>query len=516
MSKPFYITTPLYYVNAKPHIGHAYTTVLCDAFARFERFMGERDVFFMTGTDEHGEKIAEAAAESGQENQAFVDGIVPHFKSLWQSLGISYDYFIRTTDMQHKEIVQTILRDLVKKGDIYKGEYKGWYCTPCESFWTQSQLVENKCPDCQRDVTEIIEHNYFFKLAKYQDFLLQYFKEHAGFVIPKSKSNEVVSFLQNPLEDLCITRPKARLSWGIPFPDDEEYVVYVWFDALINYISGVHYSKDEKKFKQLWPADVHMIGKDILRQHAVYWPIMLKAIGVDMPKVIVAHGWWTIQGAKMSKSRKNIVDPVELVKIYGVDPIRYYLLNEVILGNDGAYSEDLLIQKYNTDLANDLGNLMHRVFAMLKKYYQGEVPKHYVKKDAELPALMTSMIQEVSDALRQKMNPQDATGAIWKRVRRLNQFVEETKPWTLAKDEKQKPALANFMYTCLESLRMIGCLLYPFLPSTSDKMRALLKVADQPMNASSQIWGQLSEGVVLEPGEPLFPRLEVEESTDQA
>ncbi len=356
MTKSFYLTTPLYYVNAKPHIGHAYTNVLCDTFARWHRFRGE-EVFFLTGTDEHGTKIEKAAREQNQEPRNYVDEMVPQFKKLWGLLGIEYDFFTRTTDEAHKNVVQNVLRDLEKKGDIYKSNYKGWYCTPCESFWTALQLKEGRCPDCGREVQELSEENYFFRLSKYRDWLIGYIEKHPDFVRPEIRRNEILGFLREPLEDLSITRPRSRLAWGIDFPGSQDHVVYVWFDALMNYVSAAGYSVDEKKFQRLWPADLHLVGKDILRQHAVYWPIMLKAMGVEMPKTVFAHGWWTMAGAKVSKSRGNAVDPVELVKKYGVDAFRYFLLREVTVGFDGAFSEDLLAERYTSDLANDLGNL---------------------------------------------------------------------------------------------------------------------------------------------------------------
>jgi len=377
-NKSLYLTTPLYYVNAKPHIGHAYTNILCDTFVRYHHWLGE-NVYFLTGTDEHGTKIEKTATEHKMEPRQYVDEMVPQFRELWRLLGIQYDYFIRTTDDAHKETVQNVLSKLEAAGDIYKDSYTGWYCTPCESFWTKLQLVEGKCPDCGREVQELSEENYFFKLSKYQEWLVGYIEDHNDFVLPEMRRNEILSFLKEPLEDLCITRPKARLSWGIEYPNSPDHVVYVWFDALINYVSAIGMTTDSKKFLSYWPADLHIVGKDILRQHAVYWPIMLKSMGLEMPKTVLAHGWWTMQGTKVSKSRGNIVDPIVLAKVYGVDAFRYFLLREVTVGYDGAYSEDLLRQRYTSDLANDLGNLFSRMAAMLGKYFQGAVP--------EVPAL---------------------------------------------------------------------------------------------------------------------------------
>jgi methionyl-tRNA synthetase len=508
MTKPIYLTSPLYYVNSKPHIGHAYTTILCDVFTRFHRFQtgNAHDAFFLTGTDEHGEKIAKAAKEKNMEPKAFVDSIVPSFKSLWQNLGIEYDGFIRTTDPEHKLYVQQVLAELFKKGDIYKGEYKGWYCTPCESFWTSLQLVNNHCPDCQRPVSEIKEENYFFKLTAYQSWLIEYIQKNKEFIYPETKKNEVLGFLNNnTLEDLCITRLKERLSWGIPFPIDDKYVVYVWFDALVNYVSATQYIKNKAGVLPRWPADIHFIGKDILRQHAVYWPIMLKAMGLEMPRTILAHGWWTIEGAKMSKSRGNIVDPVELVQKYGKDTLRYYLLSSTTLGSDGAYSEDLLAQKYTMDLANDLGNLVHRSLAMLKKYYEGNIPSSKSTDQKECLALAGQVAQAMK-----KNSPQSALDLIWQQIRRLNQFVEEKKPWTMAKKEESRQELADFMFLLLDDLRIIAIVLSPFLPETSSKMLTLLGWSKTPAPLDTETRSS-KVGQNLQPGAPLFPRLEDEE-----
>ena len=508
--KPFYITTPLYYVNAKPHIGHAYTNVLCDTFARYRRLRGEK-VFFLTGTDEHGTKIERTAREAGKEPRPYVDEMVPQFKSLWQLLGIEYDFFIRTTDDEHKKIVGEILRDLEARGEIYKASYKGWYCTPCESFWTALQLVEGKCPDCKRDVQELAEENYFLRMSKYQKWVIEYIEARPDFVRPQIRRNEILGFLREPLEDLCITRPRARLAWGIDYPSSKEHVVYVWFDALINYVSAARYESVRKKFGDAWPADVHVVGKDILRQHAVYWPIMLKACGLEMPGTVLAHGWWTMAGAKVSKSRGNAVDPVELVKKYSVDAFRYFLLREVTIGNDGAFSEDLLAERYTTDLANDFGNLWFRLASMLEKYFEGKVPDYHLKS---MPVSdYAACFQKVSSAMS-GYDPRTALAAIWEKVTLLNQSIEENKPWALAKDASKRPKLANFLGGLGEWLAHLAVLISPFLPDSSRKILERLKLKTEWVLPGEKDFALpfLKSGQPVEQGTVLFPRLEEKES----
>ena len=513
MMKPFYITTPLYYVNAKPHIGHAYTNILCDTFARFHKLRGE-EVFFMTGTDEHGTKIDKAAQELSKEPKAYVDEMVPKFKELWKLLGIEYDYFIRTTDQNHKKVVANVLRELEQKGEIYKASYKGWYCVPCESFWTKLQLVEGKCPDCHREVQELKEENYFFKLSKHQDWLINYITDHPDFVRPEIRKNEILGFLRQPLEDLCITRPRARLAWGIDYPTSKDHVVYVWFDALINYVSGIGFTIDEKKFKKLWPADVHIVGKDILRHHTVYWPIMLKAMGIEMPKTILAHGWWTMSGAKVSKSRGNAVDPIELCKKYSVDAFRYFLLREVTLGLDGAFSEDLLAERYTSDLANDLGNLWFRLASMLEKYFSKTIPKSTaLSKTGPLIESAWSLFGKVDQAMQQ-YDPREALAAIWQVITLCNQFVEEKKPWVLAKDPAKKEELGQVLRNLAECVAHIAVLLRSFLPETAGKILERLHLPVDWDIANSKDFAKpfLKEGVTIERGEALFPRLDEEKA----
>jgi methionyl-tRNA synthetase len=505
VTKTYYLTTPIYYVNGKPHIGHAYTSILCDTFARFHRMLGE-NVFYITGTDEHGIKVQKAALEQGKEPKAFVDAIVPEFKELWRVLGIQYDYFIRTTDDDHKTVVRKVLSELEKKGDIYKASYKGWYCTPCESFWTALQLKDGKCPDCNRGVDQIEEENYFFKMSAYQPWLIDYIQKHPDFIQPEYRKNEVLGFLKEPLEDLCITRPKTRLTWGIEYPGSKDHVVYVWFDALLNYLSGAGYLLDDKKFKSLWPADLHLMAKDILRQHTIFWPIMLKAMGVEMPKLVFAHGWWRIGGAKMSKSVGNVVDPIATVQKYGSDVLRYFLLNEVTLGLDGTYSEELLVERYSSDLANGLGNLWHRTASMIEKYFEGKIPQGKSGSRFYMPL---KLWEDVSKAVF-AYAPREALGGMWAVITRANQFVEETKPWALAKDPSKKEELADVLFNLADSVAHVAILLQAFMPETAKKILERLKItAPEKISTDSEFSKPLiAAGTTIEKGEPLFPRLD--------
>ncbi len=514
MNKIFYLTTPLYYVNAKPHIGHAYTNILCDTFARYRRFRGEK-VFFLTGTDEHGTKIEKAAREQGKDPRQYVDEMVPQFKELWSLLDIRYDHFIRTTDEEHKTVVKNVLQQLEKAGDIYKAAYRGWYCTPCESFWTKLQLAGGLCPDCRREVQELSEENYFFKLSKYQSWLVSYIKENLEFIQPEIRRNEIISFLKEPLEDLSITRPRSRLSWGIDYPTSKEHVVYVWFDALVNYITAAGYSVDATRFENYWPADVHAVGKDIVRQHAVYWPIMLHALGLKPPKKVLAHGWWTMAGAKVSKSRGNAVDPAELVKKYGVDAFRYFLLHEVTIGNDGAFSEDLLAERYTTDLANNLGNLWFRIASMLEKYFGGKIP--VIRQSHTGDDLLEKSFRlwdDVNQAMK-NYDPRTATSKIWEVITRANQFIEEKKPWVLARREKDSDdqGLEKVLATLVECVAHVGGILSPFLPETSEKILKRLQLESEltlDQESFSKRW--IKEKNKIERGEALFPKLDEEKA----
>lgn len=507
----YYLTTPIYYVNSRPHIGHSYTQIACDAVARFMRQAGS-EVFFMTGTDEHGEKIEKATIEAGfkeGEEKKFVDSIVPVFKELWKKLGIEYDGFVRTTDDYHIKCVQAFLDKLYKDGKIYKKAYKGWFCTPCETFWSESQSPDGVCPDCKRTLEKLDETNYFLKISEYHKWLVDHINSNPGFIKPDFRRNEVLGFLNNEtLLDLCISRPKSRMNWGVELPFDKDYVAYVWFDALINYISGIGYPQDAERFGKLWPADVHVIGKDIIRHHAVFWPIMLRAAGIAPPKTIFAHGWWVIKGEKMSKSRGNAVDPLDLIAKYGIDPYRYFLLREVQFGADGLFSEEALVSRYNSDLANDLGNLLNRTLTMGGKYFGGKVPAE-ASGDAEVVLKAKALGGEMERAMPE-FDFVTALSKIWEVIGAANKYIENSKPWTLSK-ENRTAELAGVIYNILEALRIVSVCVYPFMPSTARDIWSQLGIGDDTGSRSfseAVKWGLLKAGHQVNAPTPLFPRIE--------
>lgn len=517
-NKSFYITTPIYYPSAKLHIGHAYCTTIADAMARFKRLAGY-DVFFLTGSDEHGQKIQQAAEKEGVTPIKYVDKIVAGFQALWKRLHISNDDFLRTSEPRHHRVVQEFFRRAKAKGDVYKGEYTGLYCTPCESYWTELQLDEDGCcPDCHRPVQQVSEEAYFFKLSNYADRLLKHIEENPDFIRPTSRRNEMISFIQRGLDDLCISR--TSFDWGIPVPDDEKHVIYVWFDALTNYVTAAGFFDDPEKFKKFWPADVHLVGKEIVRFHSIIWPAILMSLDLPLPKQIYGHGWLIVDGDKMSKSKGNVVDPNLLIDEFGADAIRYFLLREIALGQDGNFSRDALIGRINADLANDLGNLLHRTLNMIGKFQNGVIEAATTKNetDAALIADAAELLTAYESGM-ENMEISPVMKKLWAFIGRANKYIDETAPWALAKDAAKKAELATVMYNLAESLRVISVLISPFMPETAPKIWAQLgmmgDIWDVRLDAV-KVWGGLPAGQHIGQAEPIFPRIEVEKEEQPA
>ncbi len=511
MSKNYYITTPIYYVNDVPHIGHAYTTLACDVLARYKRARGYQ-VFFLTGTDEHGQKVEKAAQAQGETPLELADRVMQRFQGLWEKLNIANTDFIRTTQERHKEGVRRLFELIEAKGDIYLGEYEDWYCTPCETFWTETQLMDGNCPDCGRPTDKLKEESYFFRMSKYQEALLEHIEKNPDFIQPRSRRNEIVNFVKEGLRDLSISR--TTFSWGIPVPGNDKHVIYVWFDALTNYITALGYPQDQDgNVEKFWPADAHVIGKDILRFHTVYWPTFLLAAGLPLPKKVFAHGWWTVEGQKMSKSLRNVVEPNMLIDKYGVDAIRYFLLREVPFGLDGDFSHSALVHRLNSDLANDLGNLLSRTSSMVHKYFQGTLPAPGELEDIDRK-LIEELVPQTVVQVDEQMNAlafNKALISIWGLISAGNKYIDESAPWALAKDPAQQQRLGTVMYNLMELQRLVALLVAPFMPQSAATILATLGCDPQQTDLTGHdVWGLLPAGSAIAKAPPLFPRVETE------
>ena len=518
MPSPFYITTPIYYVNARPHLGHAYTTICADVITRYHRMITDK-TFFLTGTDEHGDKIMRAAKKENTTPRAYVDKISALFRELWPQLNITNDHFIRTTDPKHMNVVKLILQKIYDQGDIYFSEYEGKYCFGCERFYTERELVDGKCPDHETEPEIIKESNYFFKMSRYQQWLIDHIRQHPGFIRPERYQNEVLSFLREPLDDLCISRPKSRIKWGITLPFDADYVTYVWFDALINYVSALDYP-DAERFNTYWPVVQHIVAKDILKPHGIYWPIMLKAAGLPIYRHLNVHGYWNVDQSKMSKSLGNVIDPLQLKNIYGLDAFRFFLMRDMVFGLDSNFNEEALVQRINSDLANDLGNLFSRVVTMVHKYFQGIVPVTEPMLERETGLSLEGKAAQAIAAYQQTMPVfafHKALVAVWEFINQMNKYIDVTAPWTLAKNKTGRGQLEIVLYNLLEGLRVVAGLVYPFMPETAATMTKHLGLdPGEPFYKMHTLkaWKNLPPGLSLPKSISLFPRVEIKKKEE--